>query len=70
MVRLKVLFPNKSGSNFNWEYYKSTHHPLVEEKLKGNGLLKYEVDKGIGTVRGNEVNGTYTLTKKKGKRTK
>jgi uncharacterized protein (TIGR02118 family) len=50
MVRLKVLFPNKPGSNFDWDYYKSTHHPQVEEKLKGNGLLKYEIDKGIGTA--------------------
>ena len=50
MIRLKVLFPNKPGSKFNWEYYKSTHHPLVEEKLKGNGLLKFEIDKGIGTA--------------------
>jgi uncharacterized protein (TIGR02118 family) len=36
--------------NTHWDYYKSTHHPQVEEKLKGNGLLKYEIDKGIGTA--------------------
>jgi uncharacterized protein (TIGR02118 family) len=48
MIRLSVMYPQSKGSNFNWNYYTTTHFELVEKYLSGKGLLRTEVDKGVG----------------------
>jgi uncharacterized protein (TIGR02118 family) len=47
MVRISVAYPNEPGKRFDLEYYKSRHMPLVEQRLKGFGLLRWEVDRGL-----------------------
>jgi uncharacterized protein (TIGR02118 family) len=47
MVRVTVLYPNEAGKRFDHVYYASKHLPLVMERLKGSGMLRYEVDKGL-----------------------
>src|SRR5262245_59065068 len=47
MVRITVLYPNESGKRFDHTYYAQKHLPLVMERLKSSGMLRYEVDKGI-----------------------
>jgi hypothetical protein len=47
MVRVTVLYPNESGKRFDHAYYAGKHLPMVMERLKGSGMLRYEVDKGL-----------------------
>jgi uncharacterized protein (TIGR02118 family) len=47
MIRVSVLYRNESGKKFDADYYKNKHMKLVGERLKGFGLMRYEVDKGI-----------------------
>jgi uncharacterized protein (TIGR02118 family) len=47
MVRVSVLYPNEAGKKFDLQYYTKKHMALVEERLKGFGLVRTEVDKGL-----------------------
>ena len=49
MIRLSVFYP--SGGRFDIEYYLSQHIPLVHRLLEPYGLVRTEVDKGIGSAR-------------------
>ena len=45
---VSVLYPNGSDTHFDHSYYLSAHMPLVMERLHSFGLLRYEVDRGLG----------------------
>ncbi|HEV8307900.1 MAG TPA: EthD family reductase [Methylomirabilota bacterium] len=47
MIRASVLYPHRDGAKFDHEYYARKHMPLVGERLKSFGLLRYEIDKGL-----------------------
>lgn len=47
MIRVSVLYPNEAGKKFDAEYYRNTHMKLAGDRLKGFGLVRYEVDKGL-----------------------
>jgi uncharacterized protein (TIGR02118 family) len=47
MVRVSVLYPNETGKRFDHAYYAGKHLPMVMERLKEFGMLRYEVDKGL-----------------------
>src|SRR5216683_2203328 len=47
MVRISVLYPNEPGKRFDHTYYAQKHLPLLMDRLKGYGMLRYEVDKGL-----------------------
>lgn len=46
MIKVSVMYPYKEGANFDHEYYRATHMPLVESSL-GDACIRYEIDKGI-----------------------
>jgi uncharacterized protein (TIGR02118 family) len=46
MIRVSVLYP-KSGK-FDFDYYINKHMQLVHKLLDPFGLVKTEVDKGVG----------------------
>jgi uncharacterized protein (TIGR02118 family) len=48
MIRVSVLYPQ--GGKFDFGYYVNKHMRLVHKLLDSCGLVKTEVDKGIGTV--------------------
>jgi uncharacterized protein (TIGR02118 family) len=48
MFRISVLYPAGEGKKFDLGYYTTKHMPLVETRLKSFGLLRWEVDKGVG----------------------
>ena len=48
MIRVSVLYPNKSGAKFDHQYYATSHMPMVKEKLTSFGLIKVEIDTGLG----------------------
>lgn len=46
MIKVSVMYPNTQGVNFDHEYYRATHMPLVKSKM-GDALNYYTVDKGL-----------------------
>ncbi len=48
MIRLSVIYPATSGSHFDWNYYLGQHLELARRLLKPRGLVRTEIDKGIG----------------------
>lgn len=50
MVRVTVLYPN-DGGKFDMAYYLNKHIPLCHTLLDSCGLVRTEVDRGIGTIR-------------------
>ena len=48
MIRVSVMYPNESDQ-FDMDYYLNKHIPLVRQLLDSFGLVRTEVDKGIGT---------------------
>src|SRR5262245_8652659 len=47
MIRISVLYPNEAGKKLDHTYYMDKHMPLVSQRLKPFGLIRYEVDKGV-----------------------
>lgn len=48
MVRLTVLYPAAEGSTFDWKYYLGPHLVLARQLLGQRGLIRIEIDRGIG----------------------
>lgn len=47
MIRVSVLYPQRDGLRFDHDYYVHKHMPMVGERLKPFGLIRYEVDRGL-----------------------
>jgi uncharacterized protein (TIGR02118 family) len=48
MVCLTVMYPQKSGSTFDWGYYLGGHLELAYRLLRPFGLTRIEIDRGMG----------------------
>jgi uncharacterized protein (TIGR02118 family) len=48
MIKVTVLYANKPGGKFDFDYYIKKHMKLVKDKFGPMGLVKTEVDKGLG----------------------
>jgi uncharacterized protein (TIGR02118 family) len=48
MICVSVLYTNAAGKRFDHDYYAQKHMPLALERLKGNGMTRYEIDRGVG----------------------
>jgi len=48
MVRLSVFYPATPGSTFDWSYYLGPHLVAARQLLGPRGLVRIEVDRGIG----------------------
>lgn len=46
MIKVSVLYPNKSGAKFDTSYYFAKHMPLVARKL-GAAVKTTAVDQGV-----------------------
>lgn len=46
MIRVSVMYAK--GGKFDFDYYKEKHMGLVHRLLDSYGLIKSEVDRGIG----------------------
>jgi uncharacterized protein (TIGR02118 family) len=49
MIRLSVMYPATAGSSFNWDYYLGKHLELSRRLLTSRGLVRTEIDRGIGS---------------------
>lgn len=47
MYRISFMYPNTPGGRFDHRYYAQTHMPLVERRFRSQGLLRWEVDRGV-----------------------
>jgi len=45
---ITVLYPNKPGITFDFDYYLKKHKPLIE-RLYGKGIKKLELRRGVST---------------------
>ncbi|HEY96434.1 MAG TPA: EthD family reductase [Dehalococcoidia bacterium] len=52
MIRVLVMYPNESGKKFDMDYYLNKHKPMVNNMIGDLGLVRGEVDKGIGGMGG------------------
>ena len=52
MIRTAILYPNRTDAKFDHDYYVTQHMRMVIEKLTPMGMVKAEVDKGIGGASG------------------
>ena len=48
MIRFSILYPATPGSRFDWEYYLGSHLVLADRLLTPLGMVRAEVDRGIG----------------------
>jgi uncharacterized protein (TIGR02118 family) len=55
MIRLTVLYPAKDGETFNYDYFFSNHHKLIIARLKPQGLMSCEMDKGVSDPAGGKA---------------
>jgi uncharacterized protein (TIGR02118 family) len=49
MIKVSVMHPNEPGAQFDHEYYRTKHMPLVKERL-GEACRHYGIDKGIAAA--------------------
>jgi uncharacterized protein (TIGR02118 family) len=43
------MYPATPGSKFDWDYYLNEHRQLAQRLLQPRGLVRTEVDRGIGS---------------------
>jgi uncharacterized protein (TIGR02118 family) len=48
MICVSVLYPNTPAVKFDYDYYAQKHMPLVVDRLKSLGMVRYEIDRGLG----------------------
>lgn len=46
MIRVSVVYPNQENGQFDFDYMKNTHMPLVEACYSDFGLIGWQVDQG------------------------
>jgi len=51
---ITVLYPNKPGITFDFDYYLKKHKTLIE-RLYGKGIKKLELRRGVSTQDGSPV---------------
>lgn len=47
MVCISVLYPNTPGKRFDHDYYARKHMPMVLDRLRSSGMIRYEIDRGM-----------------------
>jgi uncharacterized protein (TIGR02118 family) len=48
LIKVSVMYPFSEGKTFNMEYYETKHMPMVAGFL-GSNLVKYTIEKGVGS---------------------
>ena len=47
MIRVSVFYPSSGPESFDFDYYFSKHFKLVQDKLKPEGMVSAQFDKGL-----------------------
>lgn len=48
MIRVSVFYPNTPGGKLDHQYFAGQHMDLVNKRLGPMGLIRTEVDRGLG----------------------
>ena len=48
MIRVNVIYANKTGARFDFDYYLNQHIQIVRERCHPFGLQSISVDRGVG----------------------
>ncbi len=48
MIRLSVMYPNGEGAVFDFSYFREHHMALVREHMGPHGLVRIDIEKGLG----------------------
>src|SRR5262245_35401660 len=46
MIKISIIYPNKSGERFDHDYYRNQHLPLIQRRM-GAALKYYAIDRGL-----------------------
>ena len=46
MIKVSVMYPNRPGVQFDHDYYRDKHLPLIKSRM-GAALNYYTIDKGL-----------------------
>lgn len=46
MIKVSVMYPRNEATRFDMDYYRSSHMPMVSEKL-GTALKNMTIDEGL-----------------------
>jgi uncharacterized protein (TIGR02118 family) len=46
MIKISVIYPNRTDVRFDHDYYRTKHLPLIKSRM-GAGLKYYAIDKGL-----------------------
>jgi uncharacterized protein (TIGR02118 family) len=46
MIKVSIMYPNSSGAQFDHDYYRQKHLPLIKTRM-GSALKYYAIDKGL-----------------------
>ena len=57
MIKVSVIYPSKPGVQFDHEYYRTRHLPLIKRRM-GAALKYYAIDKGLSDKDGKPL-GVY-----------
>jgi uncharacterized protein (TIGR02118 family) len=57
MIKVSVIYPSKPGVQFDHEYYRTKHLPLIKRRM-GAALKYYAIDKGLSDKDGKPL-GVY-----------
>jgi uncharacterized protein (TIGR02118 family) len=49
MITVTVAYPAADAGTFDWEYYLSTHMPLVQAEM-GSALVSFSSDRGVASL--------------------
>ena len=52
MIKVSVMYPERAGVQFDHDYYRTKHLPLIKSRM-GAGLKYYTIDKGLSGGKGN-----------------
>jgi len=48
LIKVSIMYPFAEGKTFDMEYYETKHMPMVAGLL-GSNLVKYTIEKGLGS---------------------
>ena len=48
LIKISIMYPYAEGKTFNMDYYETKHMPMVAGFL-GSNLIKYTIEKGLGS---------------------
>ena len=54
MIKVSVIYPSKPGVQFDHEYYRTKHLPLIKRRM-GAALKYYAIDKGLSDKDGKSL---------------